>query len=83
MFFGTAYIFLPLFHGRIGVVDDKRLLGLQRSLYKQVLPISRPQHVEINPHVCLEKPLPVKRRFPRSLNPDKNDAFHAYSSLEK
>jgi hypothetical protein len=61
---------------RIGVVNYKRLPALQTRSHQQLFPPPRAQHIQINPHVGIEKPLAEKCAFAGSLNPNKNYCFH-------
>jgi len=40
------------------------------------------QHVQVKTNVCMEKPFQIKRRFPGSLNTDKDDRGLQFLSMQ-
>src|ERR1700730_5342669 len=66
---------------RVGVVNNKWLPALEARGHQQFFAAPRAQHIQIDAHVRIEKPLAKKTAFARSLNSNKNYSFHIIVAL--
>ena len=57
----------------LSMTNDCPPLGTR---HQQFFPPARAQHIQINAHMTIEKPLAEKTAFAGSLNSDKNYCFH-------
>src|SRR5437899_347656 len=64
---GRFDVHLPLSAGRVRVVHNEWLAGLDARLQETTLTVPGPEHVEVDAHVRGKEPFTVERRFARAL----------------
>src|SRR5262249_49595916 len=74
---GGLDIDLPLDPSGVGVVHDEPLAGCDASAQQEPLPMAGPEHVEVDPQVCVKEVLPIERGLARPLEPHEDDRLHA------
>jgi hypothetical protein len=60
----------------IGIIDDKRLLGIEAGVKQQLLSSTGAQQVQADPYMRIEESLAEERSLSRRLNAAEDDRFH-------